>query len=79
MDFRLVKKTSTKANTVFQIVDDRGDIRGSINIPLGAESDLLRRWAGSTGNPPAAKQGMAKALLRSRRQVSKAAVLRGCN
>jgi hypothetical protein len=52
---------------------------GSINVPRNQVDDLIRSWAGPTGNPPAAKQGMAKALLASRRQVSKAAVLRGCN
>jgi hypothetical protein len=77
MNFRLLKKTSTKANTVFQVIDNVGAIRGSITVPLGAEDDLLRHWAGPTGNPPAAKQGKAKALLRSRRHVSKAAILRG--
>ena len=81
MNFKLVKKGSTKALVTYQILDSStGDVRGSVSIPPQAESDLLRHWAGPTGNSPAAKpQGMAAALLANRRKVSRAAILRGCN
>jgi hypothetical protein len=89
MNFRLVKKTSTKVNTVFQVVDDRGDIRGTINIPLGAEDDLLRHWsdrpATRAASPAAATKGPVARLTESiiaagKRpggKMTRAAVLRG--
>ena len=78
MKFALKKTKTGKTLTTFAVVSDDGNIRGTVNIPRAAEEDLLRHWAGPTGNPPPVKQeGMAKALLRSRRQVSRAAILRG--
>jgi hypothetical protein len=77
MKFGLKKLKTGKTLTTFAVIDDAGSTRGTINIPTSAEQDLLAHWAGAIGNPPPAKQGMAKALLRNRRQVSKAAILRG--
>jgi hypothetical protein len=90
MNFRLVKKTSTKVNTVFQVVDDRGDIRGSISVPLGAESDLRRHWsdrpAARGASPAVATKGpvaqLTEAIIaagkRKGGKMTRAAVLRGC-
>jgi hypothetical protein len=79
MKFRLSKVSENRIIAKFHVLDEAQSVVGSINVPRNQVDDLIRSWAGPTGNPPAAKQGMAKALLASRRQVSKAAVLRGCN
>ena len=79
MKFGLKKLKTGKTLTTFAVIDDAGSTRGTINIPTSAEQDLLAHWAGAIGNPPAAKQGMAAALLKHRQKVSKAAVLRGCS
>jgi hypothetical protein len=93
MNFSLKKASSTKALTIFQIVDDVGNIHGSITVPLGAENDLLRHWNGPTnqsarGGAPrtASKRGpvadLAQKIIdagkRRGGKMTKAAVLRGC-
>jgi hypothetical protein len=50
MNFTLKKSGSTNMLTTFQVVDNAGDIRGTINVPLGAESDLTRHWTDETRN-----------------------------
>jgi hypothetical protein len=90
MNFRLVKKTSTKANAVFQVIDNFGDIRGSISVPLGTEDDLLRHWsdrpAMRSASPVVATKGPVADLTekiiaagkRKGGRMTRAAVLRGC-
>jgi hypothetical protein len=90
MNFRLTKKTSTKLNTLFQVIDDRGDIRGSITVPLGAEDDLVRHWIDRpvtrAAAPAVATKGPVADLTekiiaagkRKGGRMTRAAVLRGC-
>jgi hypothetical protein len=91
MNFTLKKSGSTNMLTTFQVVDNAGDIRGTINVPLGAESDLTRHWTDEpeTGGAPqaAAKRrdpaaGLGQKILaagkRNPKLFDKRAVLRGC-
>jgi hypothetical protein len=86
MKFRLNKVSENRSVTKFRIMNEAGDVIGSASVPTNQADDLLRHWAGPTDQSAtrgvaraAAKPGMAAALLRSRRQVSKAAILRGSN
>jgi hypothetical protein len=82
MNFKLVKKSSTKALTTFQVVDDAGDIKGTINVPVSAEDDLLKCWSGGSSDKrkePVAHMTdtLVAAAKRSARPPDKKAILRG--
>jgi hypothetical protein len=75
--FRLTKVSSNKVRTRFHVLDSKGDIVGSVNVPVGQEADLLRHWVGpadrATNQPP-----VANAKVRPLQSMSRAAILRGC-
>jgi hypothetical protein len=77
MKFKLAKISENRSVTKFRITDEAQGVVGSVTVPRSQADDLLRHWAGPTGNPPAAKQGMAAALIANKRKVSRAAILRG--
>jgi hypothetical protein len=84
-NFRLEKKSVGKVLTNFKIVDDKGAVYGSINVPNEAVSDLLKHWKETTPAPAAAsKQSTAAAALSAafkrakQPRLSKRAILRGC-
>jgi hypothetical protein len=82
--FRLEKKSSNRVKTVFHVVNDSGDICGSINVAPSEESDLLKHWAGAKDQrqPQAQAQSQnpfVEALMRAKSKVTnRQAVLRGC-
>jgi hypothetical protein len=86
MNFTLRKSGSTNMLTTFQVVDNAGDIRGTISVPLGAESDLTKHWTeepATAKRPDPAGDLAGKILVAAKRRgsprVSKAAILRGCS
>jgi hypothetical protein len=61
MNFKLVKKSSTKALTTYQVLDGNGNIRGSVNLAPEDEADFLRCWNGATDQPATAREARAAA------------------
>lgn len=61
MNFKLVKKSSTKALTTYQVLDGNGNIRGSVNLAPEDEADFLRCWNGATDQPTTAREARAAA------------------
>jgi hypothetical protein len=53
MTFKLVKKSTGPALSVFHVVNSAGAIVGSINVRSDEEKDLLRYWR--TDAPPGRK------------------------
>ena len=83
MNFRLERqKESTRALSVFRVLDSANATIGTITVPRAQESDLLQHWKGRTA--PAAKQSQAaaaaalSAALRKGPRLSREGVLRGC-
>jgi hypothetical protein len=74
MTFRLLKKTTGRASTIFHVTDAASAVLGSVNVPREQENDLQKCWAGAHG-PPAAKAAVPRVRLPA---MSKAAILRGC-
>ena len=72
MTFKLVKKSTGPALSVFHVVNSAGAIVGSINVRPDEEKDLLRYWR---THPPAVKPAVKAVRLPA---VSKQAILRGC-
>jgi hypothetical protein len=63
MNFKLIKKSSTKALATFQVVDNAGDIKGAIEIPVSAEGDLLKCWSGESDKRKEPVAHMADTLV----------------
>jgi hypothetical protein len=76
MNFKLLRKSSNRVKTVFHVVDDSGDVRGSINVRAGEEADLLTAWHGS--KQPETKPAVKAKLRPLTFGKSPQAVLRGC-
>ena len=82
MKFRLIQKSQNRVQTKFHVTNDGGDVVGSINVENQEVPDLLRCWSGSTADSVAPPKGstnlMVAAMLKTRRPISQAAILRGC-
>ena len=79
MRFRLIQNQKTK--TKFQVLDERGTVCGSICVEENEISDLLRHWHVAVQSQPQAQapaNSMVAAMLKHKRPLSPAAVLRGC-
>jgi hypothetical protein len=74
MTFKLVKKSTGPALSVFHVVNSAGAIVGSINVRSDEEKDLLRYWRADA--PPGRKARAVKAVRLP--AMSKQAILRGC-
>ena len=73
MTFKLVKKSTGPALSVFHVVNSAGVIVGSINVRSDEEKDLLRYWRADA--PPAVKPAVKAVRLPA---MSRQAILRGC-
>jgi hypothetical protein len=78
MTFKLVKKSSGPALSVYHVVNGAGAVCGSINIRPDEEKDLLRYWRADA--PPAARASTARPRVEPVRlpKLSRQAILRGC-
>jgi hypothetical protein len=80
--FKLEQKSTGKALTCFRVLDERGSIYGSVNIPNEAVRDFLARWKSSAptnaAKQPSAAAALSAAFKRAKPRMSKAGVLRGC-
>ena len=72
MTFKLVKKSTGPALSVFRVVNSAGAAVGSINVRPDEEGDLLAHWRADAA--PAAKPAVKAVRLP---QLSKKAILRG--
>ena len=84
MNFRPEKQERTKAVAKFHILNARGELCGSVNVPPAQEADLLKHWRPQQAAPAAAnaaakaergRAAIANALLRGPR-LSKKVLLR---
>ena len=83
---KLLRKSQTRAMSVYQVTNTAGDFLGSISCRPEEEADLLKYWAGPKGapgpaNPP--EQSGRSAFARALRTLSlngagRRAILRGC-
>ena len=44
MNFSLKKTSAGKSVVSYQVVDAKGDVRGSVNVAPEDEADFLRHW-----------------------------------
>lgn len=78
--FKLLQRAKTK----FQIVNQSGDIVGSVCVPEDEISDLLRHWAGDKQVSPSPAPRMSVRTrvptmkLGKPKPMTRAAILRGC-
>ena len=77
MKFRLIQKSINQAVAKFQVLDQIGDIIGSINVPPEQVDALLKQWMGPVDRPQARISMPAMKLVKPR-PMSRAAILRGC-
>jgi hypothetical protein len=79
MKFKLVQKEAGKAFTVFSVIDGKGGVCGSVNVPNEDVSNFVKCWRGAyaAAKKPAGRAAIAASLLKGPR-LSKAALLRGC-
>jgi len=77
MKFKLVQKKSTKQLTTFHVLNERGDICGSVGVAPNEANDLLKHWVGAREErrEPEMKAPSMKKMSSDR---VKRAVLRGC-
>jgi hypothetical protein len=83
MKFRLFEKSRNKVKTTFVVVNQAGDICGSINVSNESAGDLLRCWQGPVGDSPQSRSSSPNALaasfMKHRKPFLQGAILRGCN
>ena len=85
MTFKLLRKKSDRAKTVFHVTNTAGDILGSISVRPEEEADLLRRFgpadnAGPPSSSAVGRRAMAKCLKTLPfNEAGQRAILRGCN
>jgi hypothetical protein len=83
MKFTLQKKSVGKVLTVFNVLDGRGGVCGSVNVPNKEAPDFVKCWRGpyTPATKPAGPNPMAKALLAAKRprtpSEARQAALRG--
>ena len=61
MNFSLKKTSAGKSVVSYQVVDAKGDVRGSVNVAPEDEADFLRHWNGATDQPTTAREARAAA------------------
>lgn len=83
--FQLVKKSENRLVTKFQVLNDAGDIVGSIGVEPGQVADLLRHWSGPVEGSSSSKAQSQKqnpvvaAIMNAKsRVVNRQAILRSC-
>ena len=50
--FRLIQKSSNRLLTKFHVLNEDGDIVGSIGVEPSQASDLLKHWSGPADRSP---------------------------
>jgi hypothetical protein len=82
MQFKLIQKAQNGVKTIFHVLNESGDVCGSINVKTGREvDDLLACWNGgkdvsSVKQSPA--NALAAAFMKHRKPFRQEAILRGC-
>jgi hypothetical protein len=76
MNYRLMKKSENRLKTTFHVLNGKGDVIGSINVPPQEASDLLRHWRGAIDQPARASVPAPMLGIRPFR-FSRQAALRG--
>jgi hypothetical protein len=74
MRFKLVQR----ANTKFQIVNQAGDVVGSVCVAENEISDLLKHWAGDKQLSQSPRMAVPAMKFSKPGRMSRAAILRGC-
>jgi hypothetical protein len=75
--FRLTQKSINQVVARFHISNRAGDIVGSINVPPDQIDALLKQWTGPVDRP-SARMSVPTMRFAKPRQMSRAAILRGC-
>jgi hypothetical protein len=82
MKFRLFEKSRNKVKTTFVVVNQAGDICGSVNVSNESAGDLLRCCQGPVGDSPQSRSSspnaLAAAFMKHRKPFLQGAILRGC-
>ena len=75
--YKLIQKSINPVIAKFQVLNQAGDIVGSINVPPQEIDVLLRQWSGPTDRPRVQNSAPAMSLAKPR-PMSRQAILRGC-
>ena len=78
--FRLTQKSINKSIAKFQVLDQSGDIVGSINVPVEQIDGFLKQWMGPVdrSSSPRMSASVPTVRLAKPRRMSRAFILRGC-
>ena len=76
--FKLRQKSIDQVIAKFHVVNQAGDIVGSINVAPEKVDALLRQWTGPVDRSPSAQMSVPTMKLARPGRMSRAAILRGC-
>jgi hypothetical protein len=78
MKFTLLEKSRNRLRTTFHVVNEAGDVCGSVNVPPDQAADLLRHWVGGEQSAGPKQQQSSPVKLPPIGRMSRLMVLRGC-